>query len=65
MYYKYPHGDEVYNALAVYEAEGVEGIPTILDNEGLELKYFPLDRPIAELNTMAKKILTKSGYLKE
>ena len=63
MYYKYPHGDEVYNAIVVYEALKVSGIPTINDDEGLELKYFSLNDPIDELNPMSYKILKKSGYI--
>jgi 8-oxo-dGTP pyrophosphatase MutT (NUDIX family) len=64
MYYKYPHGDEVYNVTAVYEAIGIEGIPTINDDEGLELSYFDLDKPIENLNPNSETILKKSGYLK-
>jgi 8-oxo-dGTP pyrophosphatase MutT (NUDIX family) len=64
MYYKYPHGDEVYNAMAVFEAEGVEGIPTINDDEGLELKYFSLEKPILGLNPFSELTLMKSGYIK-
>ncbi len=36
MYYKYPHGDEVYNAVVVFEALRVSGVPSINDDEGLE-----------------------------
>lgn len=50
IYYKYPHGDEVYNVMAVYEAQGVEGNPVIQDDEGLELGCFPLDQPIPGIN---------------
>src|SRR5690606_30101425 len=50
MYYRYPHGDEVYNITAVFEALGVEGEPRVNDEEGLDLAYFPLDQPIPELN---------------
>lgn len=64
LYYKYPHGDEVYNVVSVYEAEGIEGVPTINDNEGLELKYFSMDNEIDNLNPNTKTILEKSGYLK-
>lgn len=63
MYYQYPHGDEVYNAIIVYESQKVTGIPTINDDEGFELKYFPLREPIKELNAMTYKILKKSGYI--
>jgi len=44
-------GDEVYNVMAVYQAQEVQGIPTINDNEGLELNYFPLDRAILRIRT--------------
>ncbi|MFC5403425.1 NUDIX hydrolase [Cohnella soli] len=63
MYYKYPHGDEVYNVMAVYEAEGVEGVPSVNDDEGLELRYFPLDRPIKGLNPFSEHVLRKAGYI--
>lgn len=64
MYYQYPHGDEIYNVANVYETRSYEGEPRILDDEGLELRYFSLDRPIPDLNEMARQILTKSGYYK-
>ncbi len=63
MYYKYPHGDEIYNVAVVYETRKYTGEPCIHDDEGLELKFFPLDRPIRPLNEMARQILTKSHYI--
>ncbi|WP_373231356.1 NUDIX hydrolase [Cohnella sp.] len=63
MYYRYPHGDEIYNVIAIYEAVGVEGTPKINDDEGLELKYFSLDEPIPELNPFTELYLRKSGYI--
>lgn len=63
MYYKYPHGDEVYNIMVVFEAQGVSGVPRINDNEGLELRYFPLDEPIENLNPININVLKKAGYI--
>jgi 8-oxo-dGTP pyrophosphatase MutT (NUDIX family) len=63
MYYVYPHGDEIYNVIAVFEAVGIHGLPTINDDEGLELRYFSIDEPIENLNPMTLKILKKAGYL--
>jgi len=63
MYYKYPHGDEVYNVMAVYEAINVEGTPRVNDDEGLELRYFSLHEPIRELNPFTELVLRKTGYL--
>ncbi|MBP1990613.1 NUDIX hydrolase [Paenibacillus eucommiae] len=63
MYYKYPHGDEIYNVVAVYETRDYTGEPCINDDEGLELKFFQLDAPIDNLNEMARKILSKSNYI--
>lgn len=65
MYYRYPHGDEVYNVTAVYEAAGTEGVPTIHDDEGLELKFFDLSRHVDRLNPCTEVILRKSGYLQD
>ncbi|WP_420869605.1 NUDIX domain-containing protein [Cohnella ginsengisoli] len=64
MYYKYPHGDEIYNVTVVYEAIDVEGTPQINDDEGFELKYFSIDEPITDLNPSIEIILRKSGYIK-
>jgi len=63
MYYRYPHGDEIYNVMALYEAQGVQGIPHVNDHEGLELRYFPLDEPIANLNPFSEHYLRKTGYI--
>jgi len=63
MYYKYPHGDEIFNVTAVYEAMGIEGSPKINDDEGIELKFFSLNEPIPELNPSIETILRKSGYI--
>ncbi|RUT44403.1 NUDIX domain-containing protein [Paenibacillus anaericanus] len=63
MYYKYPHGDEIYNVMAIFEALDVEGIPTVNDDEGLELRFFSLDEPIPGLNPFNELVLRKSGYL--
>ncbi|MFB9274782.1 NUDIX hydrolase [Cohnella cellulosilytica] len=62
MYYRYPHGDEVYNVMAVYEAIETEGIPRVNDREGLELAYFDPEAPIAELNPFTGLVLAKLGY---
>jgi 8-oxo-dGTP pyrophosphatase MutT (NUDIX family) len=64
MYFRYPHGDEIYNVIGVYEAEGVTGTPTISDDEGLELKYFALEDKIPGINPFSEYVLKKSGLLK-
>ena len=64
MYYRYPNGDEVYNITAVLEALNVQGVPTINDNEGLELRYFSLEEPIADLNPFSEILLRKAGCIK-
>jgi 8-oxo-dGTP pyrophosphatase MutT (NUDIX family) len=63
MYYRYPHGDEIYNVVTVYETREFTGEPSINDDEGLELKFFKLDKPIHNLNEMTRKILTKTKYI--
>lgn len=63
MYFRYPHGDEVYNVLAVLEAREVEGEPKVNDEESLELAYFNLSEKIESLNPFSELILTKAGYL--
>ncbi|EPY11928.1 NUDIX hydrolase [Paenibacillus alvei] len=65
MYFQYPHGDEVYNVIAVYEAIDVKGTPIVNDHEGLEVKYFDLDEPIPDLNPFNMKYLRKAGYIQK
>ncbi|MTH54884.1 NUDIX domain-containing protein [Bacillus mangrovi] len=58
-YFKYPNGDEVYNVICVYTAEGVHGELAMTDGESLELKYFsPYEMP-GELDERAKRIIEK------
>ena len=64
MYFQYPHGDEVYNVMAIFEARGITGEPRINDDEGLELKYFSLEERIEHLNPMTELVLRKAGYIK-
>jgi len=61
LYYKYPHGDEIYNATAVYKATAVTGTLT-KDEESIELAYFPLNS-LPGLNYTSLKILQKIGYI--
>ncbi len=65
MYYRYPHGDEVYNVTAVYEAQGIHGSPVIHDDEGLDLRYYALEDICTQLNPFSKVILTHAGYWQE
>ena len=63
FYYKYPHGDEVYNATAIFKAVNVSGE---LVNDGLEskeLRYFPL-HSLPNLNYTTMKFLQKVGFIR-
>ena len=62
-YYQYPNGDEVYNVTAVFKAICIEGSPVLMDDEGLELRYFDLNEPIPNLNPYAAHVLSESGFL--
>ncbi|MER2009941.1 NUDIX hydrolase [Solibacillus sp. FSL W7-1472] len=61
FYYKFPHGDEIYNATVIFKASKVTG-NIKKDEERLELAYFPLDS-LPELNYTTQKILEKIGYI--
>jgi 8-oxo-dGTP pyrophosphatase MutT (NUDIX family) len=60
-YYQFPHGDEIYNATAVFKAHGLEGILKG-DRESLELGYFALNS-LPVLNATTKKMLEKAGLI--
>ncbi|MGE6256712.1 NUDIX hydrolase [Heyndrickxia sporothermodurans] len=44
FYYKYPHGDEVYNVVATYICTDYEGETRIDPEEVVELRFFPLNQ---------------------
>jgi 8-oxo-dGTP pyrophosphatase MutT (NUDIX family) len=43
FYYKYPHGDEVYNVIAAYVCTDFEGEIKMDENEVQDLRFFHLD----------------------
>src|SRR5690606_36487366 len=57
FYYKFPHGDEIYNATVIFKAMDISG-NLKKDEESLELAYFPLDS-LPDLNDTTQKILEK------
>lgn len=60
FYYKFPHGDEIYNATVIFKAKGVSG-ELRKDNESLDLAYFSLES-LPKLNYTSKKYLKKSVF---
>ena len=61
MYYQYPHGDEVYNATAVYRALNIMG-ELKQNEESKNLQYFSIyDLP--QLNYITFKLLEKAGII--
>ena len=61
LYFKFPHGDEIYNATAIFKATAVTG--TLKKNEESQaLKYYPLDN-LPHLNYTTCKLLEKVGYI--
>lgn len=59
LYYRYPHGDEVYNVIALYKVKEVTGKLIMEDGESLDLRYFPLYALPSPLEGRAKIILEK------
>ncbi|MFD3447931.1 NUDIX hydrolase [Microbacteriaceae bacterium 4G12] len=57
LYYKYPHGDEIFNVIHVFQADHVTGVLAV-DSEGIELHYFPIEK-LPKLNETTEKILHK------
>jgi 8-oxo-dGTP pyrophosphatase MutT (NUDIX family) len=59
LYFKYPNGDEVYNVICVFLAEGTSGKLTMNDGESLDLKYFSINELPSQLDERAKIIIEK------
>lgn len=58
FYYKYPNGDESYSVIALFKTTKFEGDLKINDWEGLDLKFFSINR-FPNLEKRAKIILDK------
>lgn len=50
LYYKYPHGDEVYNVVAAYVCHDYDGVPRVDGDEVQELRFFGYDEIPIELS---------------
>ncbi|MGM7722833.1 NUDIX hydrolase [Metabacillus sp. Hm71] len=59
LYFKYPHGDEIYNVICVYLAEGISGELAMNDGESLDLKYFSINELPSQIDERAKLIIEK------
>jgi 8-oxo-dGTP pyrophosphatase MutT (NUDIX family) len=59
LYFKYPNGDEVYNVICVYLAEGISGELAMNDDESLDLKYFSINQLPSVVDERARLIIEK------
>lgn len=59
LYFKYPHGDEVYNVISVFLAEEPYGQLVMKDGESLDLHYFSLKDVPVNLDARARLIIQK------
>ncbi|KAA0964953.1 NUDIX hydrolase [Sporosarcina sp. ANT_H38] len=59
FYYKYPHGDEVYNVIATYICTDYEGVMKEQADEVQALKFFRFDELPGKLNPPEIPILSE------
>ncbi|WP_183565202.1 NUDIX hydrolase [Paenibacillus endophyticus] len=59
LYYKYPHGDEVYNVVSAYECIHFDGSLNEDGSETLELRFFKYDGIPTELSPPDIPVITK------
>ncbi|MDM5336612.1 NUDIX hydrolase [Fictibacillus enclensis] len=50
FYYRYPHGDEVYNVIAAYTCTKYEGLPRLDETEVEEIAFFGLNELPENIN---------------
>ncbi|MEN2766107.1 NUDIX hydrolase [Ornithinibacillus xuwenensis] len=50
FYYKYPHGDEVYNVITAYLCSNYDGVRRNEESEVLDLKYFDVSALPSTIN---------------
>lgn len=56
LYYKYPHGDEVYNVDIVYSCSDYYG-EIALNSEGTEVQFFDIDRLPAKISPPVRSVV--------
>lgn len=59
LYYKYPHGDEVYNVVAAYLCLDFEGTPQIDGLEVQDVKFFAIEEIPMEKMSPPDKVVVK------
>ncbi|WP_318618293.1 NUDIX hydrolase [Sporosarcina sp. YIM B06819] len=59
FYYKYPHGDEVYNVITTFICTEYEGVMKKDENEVLDLQFFHFDELPSELSPPEMPILNE------
>lgn len=57
LYYKYPHGDEVYNVIAAYVCEKFKGVMKPEESEVSEIRFFKLDEIPININPPDKPVI--------
>lgn len=67
FYYKYPHGDEVYNVITTFICTEYEGVMKKDENEVLDLEFFHYDELPSKLSPPEIPIITEfiNTYYKE
>ncbi|MBT2685256.1 GNAT family N-acetyltransferase [Bacillus sp. ISL-37] len=65
--FRYPNGDEIHNAIALYACEEWEGELQMLDGESRDLRFFPMDKlpPLTERQELIINKINDSGLLPE
>lgn len=59
FYYKYPHGDEVYNVITTFICTEYEGVMKKDGNEVLDLEFFHYDELPSELSPPEMPIINE------
>ncbi|USK90823.1 NUDIX hydrolase [Rossellomorea marisflavi] len=65
FYYRYQHGDEVYNVVTAYLCSTYSGECRLNEIEGSELRFFPLDSLPPELSPPDRPIILEYRAQKE
>jgi hypothetical protein len=59
LYYKYPHGDEVYNVVSAYVCRDFDGLLKEDGVEVQELRFFSFEEIPIEVSSLDKPVINK------
>lgn len=61
LYFQYPNGDEVYNVIAIFRADQIQGALSLSNEESDDLRYFDINELPRPIDVRAKMVVKEAS----